>query len=151
MFDLATDARTKQYVRRGGDVAMARFLLEARIDPAKLDVLAAKRAEHYAFLVAHQAEIVFGGPSRGRDGGPHETMIMVVEAASQADAQVFMDREPYHRNGGFSTVTVRSYTQVMPEPEPGSLLRALEAERARIALALTRGGAKLPRRGRPRS
>jgi hypothetical protein len=79
-------------------VTVPRFVVVATIDPARLDVLVARRAEHYAFLLAQ--------------------------------AQAFVDAEPYHAGGGFSSVTVRPWRQVLPEPAPGSLQRTLDAERA---------------------
>lgn len=109
---------------------MSRFLVVATIDPDRTDVLAARRAEHYEFLIAHRHVIVFGGPARAHEGGPPEQMILVVEAASPVEALAFVDREPYRRHGGFSSVSVRPWSQVLPEPEPGSLQHTLDAERA---------------------
>ncbi|MHA7652847.1 YciI family protein [Mycobacterium sp. ML4] len=109
---------------------MARYLCECTVDPAKLDMLAAKRAEHYDFLIAHQRDIVFGGPARSRPGGPPQTMIIVVEAPTAEAAHAFIAEEPYNRNGGFSSVTVRSWSQVIPEQTPGSLQHTLDAERS---------------------
>lgn len=109
---------------------MSRFLIVATINPDKLDVLAAKRGKHYEFLIAHQGDIIFGGPARAHEGGPPEAMIIVVEAASLAAALAFIDHEPYRRNGGFSSVSVRPWSQVLPEPEPGFLALTLDADRA---------------------
>lgn len=112
---------------------MPRYLLECQVDSAKLDVLSAKRGEHYEFLIEHQSDIVFGGPARARPDGPPQTMIIVVEAASAEAAQAFIDAEPYYRNGGFSKVSVRHWNQVIPETNGGELQRTLDAERARLA------------------
>ena len=109
---------------------MARYLLECTIDPARLAVLAAERAEHYEFLIAHRAEIVFGGPARINADGPPQTMVIVIDADSESAARAFIDAEPYNRHGGFSAVTIRPWTQVLPEPSPGSLQRTLDTERA---------------------
>ena len=108
---------------------MDHYLLECTIDPAKLDTLAAQRAEHYEFLIAHRDDIVFGGPARLDRNGPPQTMLIVVRAASAADAQAFIDAEPYNRSGGFTSIRIRPWSQVIPEPTPGSLQRTLDAER----------------------
>ena len=110
---------------------MTRYLIEATIDEAKLGLLTALRAEHYEFLIAHRDQIVFGGPARGTEGGPPETMVMIVEAGSIAAAQRFIAGEPYHRNGGFSAVRVRPWSQVIPEIAGQSLQTTLDAERGR--------------------
>lgn len=109
---------------------MARYLLECTIDPAKLDIFAARRARHYEFLIAHQSSIVFGGPARAQDDGPPQTMLIVVDAPSAEDARAFIDDEPYNRSGGFSSVIIRPWNQVIPELETGSLQRTLDAERS---------------------
>ena len=108
---------------------MARYLLECTIDPTKMHVLAAKRAEHYEFLIARERDIVFGGPARAREDGPPQIMLIVVEAASMQDAQAFIDAEPYNSSGGFSSITIRLWNQVIPELAAGSLQRTLDAER----------------------
>ena len=92
--------------------------------------MAARRAEHYEFLIAHQDDIAFGGPARADRDGPPQTMVMVVRAASATAAQAFIDAEPYNRSGGFTSVRIRPWSQVLPEPTPGSLRRTLDAERA---------------------
>jgi uncharacterized protein len=109
---------------------MARYLLECTIDPAQLDLLAAKRADHYAFLLAHRDAIVCGGPARAHPDGPPQTMIMVIDTPSAEAAHAFLAAEPYNRGGAFSNVTIRPFSQVIPEPVPGSLQHTLDAERS---------------------
>lgn len=104
--------------------------MECTIDPAKANVLAALRAEHYEFLIAHRGDIVFGGPARACPGRPPQTMVIVVEAASNEAAEAFIDAEPYNRNGDFARLIVRPWSQVLPEISSGSLQKTLGAERA---------------------
>ncbi len=104
--------------------------MECTIDPAKANVLAALRAEHYEFLVTRRGDIVFGGPARANPEGPPQTMVMVVEAASAEAAEAFIAAEPYNRHGGFTRVVVRPWSQVLPELAPGALQQTLDAERA---------------------
>lgn len=108
---------------------MARFLLQCQIDPDKLDVLAAGRAEHYEFLIAHRADIVFGGPARSAAGGPPEEMVIVIDVADIDAARAFLAAEPYYRHGAFTRVSVRPWTQVIPESNAGDLQRTLDGER----------------------
>jgi uncharacterized protein YciI len=110
---------------------MGRYACLCTIDEAKLDLLSKLRADHYAFLVAEQHRIHFGGPARITEGGRPETMIMIVEAANLADAEAWIAGEPYTAQGGFKVVAVRPWSQVIPETEPGLLLRTRDEERAR--------------------
>ena len=98
------------------------------IDETKLDLFTRLRANHYAFLVAEQQHILFGGPARVAEGGRPETMIIIVEARDQADAEAWIAREPYNAQGGFSSVAVRPWSQVIPEVEPGLLERTRNEE-----------------------
>jgi uncharacterized protein YciI len=107
-----------------------RYLVECLIDPGELDLLGRTRAEHYAFLLENRHRIVFGGPARGVEDGPPETMVIVVEAASLDEAQAFIAGEPYNRGGGFDAVRVRPWSQVLPEIEPDGLRRTYQAELA---------------------
>lgn len=107
---------------------MPRYLLQCEINPTKFAVLAAKRAEHYQFLIEHRSDIVFGGPARERPDSPPSTMIMVIDVDSLEAAHAFICAEPYNRHGGFSTVTIRPWSQVIPEATPGDLQRTLDTE-----------------------
>jgi uncharacterized protein YciI len=108
-----------------------RYAILCTIDRAQLDLLGRLRAEHYRFLLAHRETIAFGGPMRSGEGAPPETMLMVVDASSQAEAERFIAAEPYNAHGGFRHVVVRPWSQVIPEAEPGALQRTLDAELAR--------------------
>jgi uncharacterized protein YciI len=102
---------------------MSLYACLCTIDEGKLDLFSRLRADHYGFLIAHQRRIRFGGPARVAEGGRPETMIIIVEANDQADAEAWIAGEPYNAHGGFKVVTVRPWSQVIPEPEPGLLVR----------------------------
>ncbi|MBV9748600.1 MAG: hypothetical protein JO157_07290 [Acetobacteraceae bacterium] len=121
-------ARLPGRARPSPELTVMRYAMLCTVNPSKLDLFAALRAEHYRFLIARRDQIVFGGPARAAEGGRPETMIIVVEAPSQADAERFIAEEPYSRHGGFSHVVVRPWSQIIPEAEPGALERILEAE-----------------------
>ena len=111
---------------------MPRYLLECVISLDRLETMAAARAAHYEFLIANQDRILFGGPTRLlRSDGPPHSMVMVIEAASEQAAIEFISSEPYNRLGAFSSVSVRWWNQVIPEPSPGTLQSVLESEQRR--------------------
>ena len=110
---------------------MPLFAFLCTIDEAKLELFGRLRADHYAFLLAERHRIRFGGPARVEEGGRPEMMIIVAEAADRAEAERWIAGEPYNSHGGFSEVRVRPWSQVLPEPEPGTLQATLNAERAK--------------------
>ncbi len=107
---------------------MSLFAILCTIDQDRLDLFGTHRDDHYGFLIAHQHRILFGGPARSMEGGTPETMIIVVQAADQRDAETFIAAEPYNRAGGFGSVVVRPWSQVLPEVEAGALARVHLAE-----------------------
>lgn len=107
---------------------MQAFLILCEVDPIRLELFGRLRAEHYAFLLQEQHRIVFGGPARSAIDGPPETMLIVVTAPALDDAETFITREPYNAHGGFRKVTVRPWSQVLPETETGALARTLATE-----------------------
>lgn len=112
-------------------LTMPLYAILCTIDPVRLERLGRLRADHYAFLVRERHRIRFGGPARGAEDGAPETMIMIVEAKDQEDAEAFIAVEPYNMHGAFSRIVVRPWTQVLPEAHDGDLQRTLEAERAK--------------------
>jgi uncharacterized protein YciI len=111
------------------------FFILCHIDETKLDLFAALRAEHYDFLIAHHHRLRFGGPARASADGPPELMIMIAEAASQAAAEAWIAQEPYNAHGGFRSIVVRPWSQVIPEVEPGALEETRARERAKRGAA----------------
>ena len=109
------------------------FACLCTIDEDKLELFGKLRAEHYGFLIAQRDRILFGGPARIAVGGRPETMIIIVKAADQAEAEAWIASEPYNSHGGFKAVAVRPWSQVIPESEPGALGRVLAEERAKSA------------------
>ncbi|MGO9972812.1 MAG: YciI family protein [Solirubrobacteraceae bacterium] len=100
---------------------MSRYILLCQVDETKHDLLAEMRPKHYEFLLANRDTIVFGGPAREAPDCPPELMVIVVETVDQAAAAAFIASEPYNANGAFTSVRVRPWSQVLPEPTPGSL------------------------------
>lgn len=110
-----------------------------RIAAGALPALKALRLQHLAYIAVHQHEILFGGPARDPQGMPQE-MIIVVATPSLAEAQRFIAAEPYNASGQvFDSVTVRAWTQVVPDTTPGALQAEIDKERASVASQPTSG------------
>lgn len=104
--------------------------LNGIIREGALPALQRHRAAHLAYIQAHAGEILFGGPARGPDGAPEE-MLIVLRTDDLAAAGAFVAAEPYNASREvFADVKVRPWSQVVPEPTPGTLARALAEERA---------------------
>jgi uncharacterized protein YciI len=110
---------------------VAHYALICTIDATRLEVFGRLRAEHYRYLIDHRKSIAFGGPARVAEGGRPETMIIILDVPSMADAERFVANEPYSSHGGFTEVVVRPWSQVIPEAEPGTLERTYCEEMAK--------------------
>ncbi len=106
------------------------YALLCSIDPSKLELFGRLRGDHYAFLIENQDRVLFGGPARVAEGGRPETMIIILRTDSINEAQAFIAAEPYNQAGGFSSLSIRPWSQVLPA-EPGALQRTLMEERAK--------------------
>ena len=104
---------------------MSRFAFVAQVDPARFNDLVRLRAEHYRYLLAHKEMLVFGGPTRDPATQRPETMIIVLEAPTLAAAESFVAGEPYHKQGCFAAISLREWSQVMPEVTPGALAKTV--------------------------
>ena len=108
---------------------MPTFAISVVDRPGSTALRLATRAAHLAHIAAHRDRIVFGGPLKDVDGETTVGGWTVVDMATQAEAQAFMDADPYTKAGLFETVAIRRIQIMVPEPEPGFL----EAESARAA------------------
>ena len=91
--------------------------------------LRALRLRHLEYIVSHRDDILFGGPARAADGSP-EAMVIVVRTDDARAAEAFIAAEPYNASGiVFASVTVRRWSQVIPETAAGALAKAIAEER----------------------
>lgn len=60
-------------------------------------------------LLVEQGRMIIGGPFTDGSGS-----LMVVDFASEAEAQEFARNDPYTRQGVFARVEVRPFRQVVP-------------------------------------
>ncbi len=108
-----------------------RHLIWCALRPDSGAARAALRLEHLRYMQAHAASIVAGGPTLG-DGGAPTAMVLLTNFATQAEAQAFIDAEPYAASGRvFQTTEVHPWSQVLPESVTGELAREIAAELAR--------------------
>lgn len=106
-------------------------LVACRIAAGALPHLMALRLAHLEYIAAHRDRILFGGPTRDGQGQP-ETMMIVLSDTDAAHAEAFIAAEPYNASGKvFEEVTIRPWSQVLPEAEPHALALAIANERAR--------------------
>lgn len=84
----------------------------------------ALRPAHLQYLSAHKHDIFCGGPTLDRSGQP-EMMLIIFTAPDLLSAEAFMQAEPYNQAGVFESVTINQWRQVLPESEPGALLREI--------------------------
>jgi uncharacterized protein YciI len=105
-------------------------VLTCEIQAGALPKLKELRAKHLQYISDHEDEILFGGPARADNGAP-ETMIIVLKTSEHADAERFIKNEPYTSSHAvFTSVSIRSWSQVIPEVTPGALARAISGELA---------------------
>jgi uncharacterized protein YciI len=82
------------------------------------------RNEHLRYISANKDQIFCGGPTVDADGNP-EMMLIILDVPDLTAAEAFINAEPYNRSGVFSQVTIRAWRQVLPESQPGELLRQI--------------------------
>jgi uncharacterized protein YciI len=104
--------------------------LFCHVDPTREADRLRLRADHLAYIVANRALILAGGPTLSDAGAP-EIMVLLLDVANVAEAESFIHNEPYRAHGVFSSVEIRPWARVLPEPRPGALDEALAAERSK--------------------
>ncbi|WP_428340979.1 YciI family protein [Mycobacterium sp.] len=109
------------------------LILTCEINADALPHLTSLRAQHLEYIQAHRSEILFGGPARDENGIP-QTMIIVLATDDTTAAREFVASEPYTASGKvFASVSIRPWSQVIPEPTPGALDAAIADERAKAS------------------
>lgn len=87
------------------------------------------RLEHLEYLQQHEASIIASGPALDEANAPR-IMILLTQFADKQAVEDFIQREPYTKSGQVvESVEVRRWSQVLPDPEPGSLGKEIEKER----------------------
>jgi hypothetical protein len=102
-----------------------RFVIQCRLAENVDEKRLALRPTHLRFMAANKERIFCGGPTVGQDG-ELEMMLIILEAGDLAAAEAFMQTEPYNQAGVFQQVVIRQWRQVLPETQPGALLREID-------------------------
>jgi uncharacterized protein YciI len=101
-----------------------KFALQCRLAKHSSDQRLALRTEHLRYIEAHKEQIFCGGPTLDEHGNP-EMMLIILDVLDLASAQAFINAEPYNYAGVFERVTIQPWRQVLPEAQPGELLRQI--------------------------
>jgi uncharacterized protein len=105
-------------------------VLVCEIGADALPHLMALRLSHLEYIAAHRDDILFGGPARRPDGTP-ETMIIMLKTDDIEAAAAFIAAEPYNASSKvFASVTIRAWSQVIPEQSPGALATTIATSRS---------------------
>ncbi len=81
------------------------------------EVRMANRSDHLAYVQKHVSQIRFAGPFLDESGERMRGSMLVIEAASLADAESFSQNDPYRRADLFDRVLIRPFRQVVPAEE----------------------------------
>jgi uncharacterized protein YciI len=84
--------------------------------PGSLDKRKANRPEHLAYLKSLGDALVLAGPFTEEDGTSMNGSLIVVEAASLADARKIIDGDPFAKAGIFANVEIRPWLWSINRP-----------------------------------
>lgn len=73
------------------------------------------RAAHKAYLAQVADRIAFAGPLRSADGLRMVGSLLAIDFASEADARVWLDAEPFTRAGLYEQVLVHPFQNLWPQ------------------------------------
>ena len=101
-----------------------RFAIQCTLAKDSSEKRISLRIEHFRYIEANKEQIFCGGPTVDANGNP-EMMLIILDAPDLVSAEAFIQAEPYNQSGVFERVTVRLWQQVLPESQPGELLRQI--------------------------
>ena len=99
--------------------AVSLFVVHCLDAPNMQDKRAALAEAHRRYVTEHRARIFVGGPLLDDAGTRRVGSLIVLKAATRAEAQAFMAAEPYHANGVFESVVIRAF-QCVTQPDAGA-------------------------------
>ncbi|BAQ15839.1 YciI family protein [Methyloceanibacter caenitepidi] len=85
--------------------------------PDGLPIRKAHRPEHLAYLQGLGDTLKFAGPFTAEDGETMTGSLVVIEAASLADAKTIADGDPFAKAGLFASVDIRPWKWSLGKPE----------------------------------
>ncbi|MGF1455785.1 MAG: YciI family protein [Alphaproteobacteria bacterium] len=75
------------------------------------------RAAHLDYVAAHGDRVKFAGPFLGEDEKTSIGSMLVIEAASKAEAESWAALDPYARAGLFEDVEIHAWSWVVGAPD----------------------------------
>jgi hypothetical protein len=106
-----------------------KFIILCKLKANSAGPRKALRLKHLEYIQQHQASIVAGGPALDEANAPW-MMILLAQFADKQAVEDFIRHEPYTASDQVvESVEVHHWSQVLPEPEPGSLGKEIEKER----------------------
>ena len=97
------------------------FVILGTDRPGMTELRLATRPAHREYLhnptSPHRVRLLHGGPTLTPDGEQMNGTLLVVEAASLADAEHFAANDPYRKAGLFESVAIRPWAWATGRPE----------------------------------
>lgn len=91
------------------------FMIYCLDKPDHLDTRLANRSAHLEHLIAHESQLITGGPLL--DGDKMIGSLLVLDFATRPEVDTFLAADPYTKAGLFQSVTVTSYKNVFPRAQ----------------------------------
>ena len=82
-------------------------------------------------MIAVKHKIIFGGPFRSDDMAETLGSLIVMDMPNREAVNIFLQDEPYFKNGVFESVIVRAIDIMIPERNPNFLAQELDREKHR--------------------
>jgi uncharacterized protein YciI len=98
----------------------------------------AVRAEHIEYVIKEVKQLVLAGGICGDKNEPLG-LFLTLNCDTRAQAQAFLDGEPYFCNGLFDRIEIEKLLQVVPHENPDFLQQELLKQRSSVATAHSQG------------
>lgn len=92
------------------------FMIFCTDRPASLELRLATRPTHLAYLQTYSEKLVFAGPALDPDGRPCGSLL-IIDVADRAEADGFVEGDPYNKSGLFESAIVRPIRPVFRDGE----------------------------------
>jgi uncharacterized protein YciI len=85
------------------------YVIITKDKPGSGDLRAKVRDEHVAYLTEHKAKLLAAGAQTEDDGTGGDGGVILVDTDSRAEAESFIDNDPFTKAGLFESITVRRW------------------------------------------
>ncbi len=99
------------------------YLIVCTYKPGPERITADLVTRHVEHFVRNLPHVLIGGQLRSGDGSTPLGAMFVLDYEALEDVNRFLRDDPYHQQDVFSSVTVQRFHLMIPEKEPGDLLR----------------------------